>query len=72
MLLDLVDDGLILQDGSVVCEVDLCWLFRQYYDLATGVFVALLKGLEGGDCLATETEGGSDFGPIELECCTAL
>ena len=72
MLLDLVDDGLVFQDRSVVREVDFRWLLGEKGHSATGILVALLEGLEGGDGLAAKTEGGGDFNPVELERCTSL
>jgi hypothetical protein len=72
VLLDLVDDGLVLQDRAVVREVDLGGLFGELLHSAAGVFVALLEGLEGGGGLATEAEGAGYFGPVELEGCASL
>jgi hypothetical protein len=66
-LLDLGDDGLVLQDTAVVREVDLGGQLRQGLDLAAGVLVALLEGLQRGDGLAAQAEGGRDLGPVELE-----
>lgn len=71
-LLDLVDDGLVLEDGSVLGEVDGGGLLAELLDLAADVLVALLEGLEGGDGLATETEGAGDLGPVKLESCASL
>ncbi len=72
MLLDLVNDGLILQDGTVMSEVDFGRLFGELGHPAAGILVALLESLEGGDSLATETERAGYFGPVELERCTSL
>jgi hypothetical protein len=66
-LLNLVDNGLVLQDAAVVGEVDGGSLLGQQLDLAAGVLVALLESLEGGDRLTTQAEGGGHFGPVELE-----
>lgn len=66
-LLDLGDDGLVLENAAVVGEVDLGGQLRQGLDLAAGVLVALLEGLEGGDRLAAQAEGGRDLNPVELE-----
>lgn len=55
VLLDLIDDSLVLEESAVVCEVDLLRLFREEGNATTGVFVALLEGLEGGGGLASET-----------------
>lgn len=70
--LDLVDDGLVLQDIAVVREVDGLGLLGQNLQLAAGLIVTLLEGLEGGGCLATEAEGAGDLGPVELESGAAL
>jgi hypothetical protein len=72
VLLNLVDDGLVLQDGTVVCEVDFRWLFGQQLNPTAGILIALLKGLEGGDGLASQTKGAGDFRPVELESCASL
>jgi hypothetical protein len=72
MLLNLLDNGLVLQNRTVVYEVDFGGLFGELGHSATGIFVALLKSLERGNGLAAETEGGGDFGPVELERCTSL
>lgn len=72
MLLDLVDDGLVLQDAAVVCEIDFLGRFGEDLDPATGIVVALLKGLEGGGGLTSQAEGLGDGGPVEFECCASL
>ncbi len=72
MLLDLVDDVLILQDGSVVGKVDFLGLLREQGYATASVFVALLEGLEGGHGLTAKTEGLGDFDPVELKGCAAL
>lgn len=66
-LLNLVNNGLVLQDAAVVGEVDRGGLLGQHLDLAAGVLVSLLESLEGGDRLATQAEGGGHFGPVELK-----
>lgn len=72
VLLDLIDHGLVLQDGLVVREVDLRWLLGKDLNAAAGVLIALLEGLEGGGGLASETKRLGNFCPVELECCTSL
>jgi hypothetical protein len=72
VVLDLVDDGLVLEDTAVVGEVDGLGLLGQDLDLAAGIIVALLEGLQGGGSLAAEAEGGRNLGPVELECGAAL
>lgn len=66
-LLDLVNDGLVLEDGAVVAEVDRLGLLGEDLDLAARIVVALLEGLETRGCLAAEAERGGDFSPVELE-----
>lgn len=72
MLLNLVDNGGVLEDGLVVCEVYLGRLLRESLNTATGIFVALLKGLEGVRGGSLESEGLGNFGPVKFEGCTAL
>jgi hypothetical protein len=66
-LLDLVNDGLVLEKGAVVAEVNRLGLLGKDLDLAARIVVALLEGLEARGSLATEAEGGADFSPVELE-----
>lgn len=47
LLLEVVDDGLVLEDAAVVAEVDGLRLLGQQLHLAAGVVVALLEGYEG-------------------------
>lgn len=70
--LDLVDDGGVLQHGSIVREVDRLGLLLQGVDLAAGVIVALLEGLEGGSGLAFEAQLRADLRPVDLEGGAAL
>lgn len=72
VVLDLVDDGLVLEDFPVVIEVDGLGLLGQNLELAPGFIVALLEGLQRGRCLATEAERGGQLGPVDLECGAAL
>ncbi len=53
-------------------EVDFLRLFRELLDVAAGVLIALLEGLEGGGGLASEAEGLGYLGPIEFEGCATL
>lgn len=71
-LLDLVDDGLVLEEGAVLGKVDLGGLFGQLLDLALGIVIARLEGLQRGDRLATQAQRGGDFGPVELQSCGSL
>lgn len=72
MLLDLVNDGLVLEDTAVVGEVDSLGLLGQGLDLAAGIVVTLLERLQRGGGLAAEAEGGRNLGPVDLECGAAL
>ena len=71
-LLDLVDDGLVFEGRAVVGEVDGGRKVLEGRDLAAGILVALLEGLEGGNGLSPQVEGGRDLGPVELERCASL
>jgi hypothetical protein len=66
LLLDVVDDGGVLQDGAVVGEVDSLGLLGEDLDLAARIIVALLEGLEGLGGGATEAEFGAQVGPVDL------
>ena len=66
LLLNVVDNGGVLQDGAVVGEVDLLGLLGQDLDLAARIIVALLEGLEGLGGGATEAEFGAQVGPVDL------
>ena len=72
MLFNLVDNGLILEDGPVVCEVDFLGLLREQRYATAGIFITFLEGLKGCNGLAAEAEGIGDFGPVELKGCAAL
>jgi len=66
LLLDVVDDGGVLEDGAVVGEVDLLGLLGQDLDLAARVVVALLEGLQGLGGGAAEAEFGAQVGPVDF------
>ena len=66
LLLDVVDDGGVLQDGAVVGEVDLLGLLGEDLDLAARIVVALLEGLQGLGGGTTEAEFGAQVGPVDL------
>ena len=72
VLLNLVHDGLVLQNGAVVCKVDLGWLFGQQLNPTAGILIALLEGLEGGGGLTSQAKGAGYFRPVELESCASL
>jgi hypothetical protein len=72
LLLDVVDDGLVLEDAAVVLEVDFLGLLGEDGDFAARIVVALLEGLEGCGGLALETQLRGQLRPVELEGCAAL
>jgi hypothetical protein len=49
--LNLVNDGLVLEDSAVVVDIQLLGQGTENDDLAAGLLVTLLEGLEGGDGL---------------------
>lgn len=53
-------------------EIDFLWLGFKESGPAASVFVALFEGLEGGNGLALEAEGGDDFDPFDSEGGTSL
>jgi hypothetical protein len=66
LLLNVVDDGGVLEDGAVVGEVDLLGLLGQDLDLAARVVVALLEGLQSLGGGAAEAEFGAQVSPVDL------
>lgn len=72
VVFDLVDDGLVLEGAAVVLEVHFLRLLGKELQLATGVVVTFLKGLEGGGSLPTESEGAGDLDPVDFESGAAL
>jgi len=72
LLLDVVDDGLVLEDAAVVAEVDRLGLLGEDSDFAARIVVALLEGLKGGGGLTLEAKLGAELSPVELEGCAAL
>jgi hypothetical protein len=54
LLLNIVDDGLVLEDAAVVLEVDGLRLLGEDGDFAARVVVALLEGLKGSSSVAFE------------------
>lgn len=71
-LLDLVDNGLVLEGRAVGGEVDGGGLLRELLDAAAGVVVALLESLQGGHGLAAETQRAGHLGPVDLESGASL
>lgn len=72
VLLDLVDDGRVLQDRSVVAKVDGRWLLGQDLYSAAGIVVSLLEIGKRSRRAAAEAELRGDFAPVELQCCARL
>jgi len=72
LLLDVVDDGGVLQETTVVGEVDSLLLALELGELAAGVIVALLEGDKGVGSCALERELLGELGPVELGGCVAL
>lgn len=66
LLLDIVDDGLVLEDAAVVGEIDGRGLLLELLDLSASVVVALLECNEGVGCAAFETELGTELGPVQF------
>lgn len=62
--LDLVDDGLVLEQAAVVGEVDGLRGFGQDLHFASGVVVALLEGGERAGCAAAQVELRAEFAPV--------
>ncbi len=67
LLLDIVDDGAVLQDGAVVRKVDFLRLFGEELDFAARVVIALLEGGEGLGGAASEAELVAQVCPVDLE-----
>jgi len=71
-VLDLVDDGLVLEHPAVVVKVDRLRLLRQHLHLAARVVVALLERLERGRRLPAETQRAGQLGPVDFQSGAAL
>jgi len=67
LLLDVVDDGGVLQHASVVGEVDRRRLVAQLLHLAPGIVVALLEGHQRVRRRTLEAELCAELGPVEFE-----
>jgi hypothetical protein len=67
LLLDVVDDGLVLEDAAVVLEVDGLRLLGEHGNFTARVVVALLEGLKGGSSVAFEAQLRAELCPVELE-----
>jgi hypothetical protein len=72
VLLNLVDDSCVLEQGAIVAEVDSGGLIGQDLDPAAGVIVALLEVRERGCGGAAEGELGWELGPVEFGCGSGL
>ncbi len=66
-LLNLADDGLVLQRGAVLGKVDFLRLLRQQLHAAARVVVALLERRQRCRRLASDAERRADAGPVDLE-----
>ena len=66
VLLDLVDHGGVLQDLSVVAEVDLGGMLGEDLHAAAGVVVSLFESCKGGGSRAAEAELLRESAPVEL------
>lgn len=64
--LELVDNGLILENAAIVGEVDRLGLLGEDVYFSAGLVVALLEGQELRGCVAAQAEGAGDLGPIDL------
>lgn len=67
LVLDLVDDGLVLQNAAVTGEVDGLRLLGKELNLAARIVVTLLESLQRGSGLAAEAEGAGRLDPVDLE-----
>jgi len=66
LLLDVGDDVLVFEDAAVLREVDALGLVGEDLDPALRVVVALLEVGEGVGRAASETQFGSEVGPVDL------
>lgn len=67
VVLDLVDHSLVLEVLAVEGKVNGLGLLGKNGELAAGIIVALLEGLQGGSGLAAKAQRGADFGPVDLQ-----
>jgi hypothetical protein len=67
VVLDLVDDGLVLQGLAVVREVDGLGLLGENSNLAAGIVVTLLESLQRRSGLAAKAQRAGDLGPVDFE-----
>lgn len=67
VVLDLVNDGLVLERLAVVRKVDGLGLLGENGHFAAGIVVALFEGLEGCCGLAAKAERAGDFRPVDFE-----
>jgi hypothetical protein len=70
--LNLVDHSLVIEETAVVREVDLLGSVLEGSNLAAGILVALLEGLQLSRRLAFQAQGGGDTGPIDFEGSASL
>ena len=65
-LLDLVNDGLVLEDLAVVGKVDGGLLLLKISQDTAGLLVAFAERAQGGNGLGLEAEGGGQLGPVNV------
>jgi len=65
-LLDLINDGLVLEDLAVVSEINGSLLLLEISQDAASLLVALAEGAQSGNGLGLETEGGGQLGPVDV------
>lgn len=71
-VLDLVDDGPVVEDATVVGKVHSLCLLGQNLHLTARIVVSLLEGVEGVGSVAAETERAGDLGPVDFRGYVAL
>ena len=64
--LNLIHDGLVVEDAAVVLKVDRLRLLRQHRDFAAGVVIALLEGRERGRSCALEAQLRRQSRPVDF------
>jgi hypothetical protein len=65
-LLDLIDNGLVLEDFAVMSKVDGGLLLLEIRKDTTSLLVALAEGAQSGNGLGLEAEGGRQLGPVDV------
>ena len=70
-LLNFVNDGRVLEDGTVIGQVDGGARRLELVEFVVGVDVAFAEGGEGGGCVGSEGQRRGEFGPVDLGNCGA-